>query len=168
MTVGYAKDTVKIPVYTGDGQYDRTRYGINYPYLFPGKEIEDKVPTVQIGQLTNPIDGGPYPSSSAGPIYTFSDTLTHVRSRHTFKVGAYVEYSGEDDFDQINVQANLPGDTNNQNGRFEFNDGRAGGTGTASRTPPSACSRTTPRSASAPTPSTGPGRSTSSPRTPGR
>jgi hypothetical protein len=131
MTLGYAKDTVKIPVYTGDGQYDRTRYGISYPYLFPGKEIENKVPTVQIGQLTNPIDGGPYPSSSAGPIYTFSNTLTHVRNRHTFKVGAYVEYSGEDDFDQINVQANLPGDTNNQNGRFEFNDGRAGGTGTA-------------------------------------
>ncbi len=41
-----------------------------------------------------------------------------------------VEYSGEDDFDQINVSA-IPGSTNNQNGRFEFLDGRAGGTGLA-------------------------------------
>ena len=39
-----------------------------------------------------------------------------------------VEYSGEDDFDQINVSA-IPGGTNNQNGRFEFLDNRAGGTG---------------------------------------
>ena len=42
------------------------------------------------------------------------------------------------------------------------------GPGPPSRTPPSASSRTTRRSASAPTPSTGPGRWTSSPRTPGR
>lgn len=131
LTVGYAKDTVRIPVFTGDGQYDRTKYGINYPYLFPGKEIENKVPTVQISQLTEPIDGGPYPSSSAGPIYTLSDTFTHIQGRHTFKAGAYAEYSGEDDFDQINVQANLPGDTNNQNGRFEFTDARVGATGVA-------------------------------------
>ena len=41
-----------------------------------------------------------------------------------------MEYSGEDDFDQINVLAQ-PGDTNNQNGRFEFTDGRSGGTGLA-------------------------------------
>ncbi len=51
-----------------------------------------------------------------------------VRGRHTFKAGVSVEYSGEDDFDQINVSA-IPGSTNNQNGRFEFLDGRAGGTG---------------------------------------
>src|SRR4029453_7169285 len=37
---------------------------------------------------------------------------------------------GEDDFDQINVQA-IPGSTNNQNGRFEFLDNRAGGSGLA-------------------------------------
>ena len=53
-----------------------------------------------------------------------------VRGRHTFKAGVSVEYSGEDDFDQINVSA-IPGSTNNQNGRFEFLDGRAGGTGLA-------------------------------------
>ena len=41
-----------------------------------------------------------------------------------------VEYSGEDDFDQINVSA-IPGSTNNQNGRFEFLDAARGGTGLA-------------------------------------
>ena len=43
-----------------------------------------------------------------------------------------MEYSGEDDFDQINVAA-IPGGTNNQNGRFEFLDNRAGGTGSLGR-----------------------------------
>ena len=33
------------------------------------------------------------------------------------------EYSGEDDFDQINVQP-IPGSTNNQNGRFQFTQQR--------------------------------------------
>ena len=40
------------------------------------------------------------------------------------------EYSGEDDFDQINVQP-IPGSTNNQNGRFQFTNGGTGGTGVA-------------------------------------
>ena len=51
--------------------------------------------------------------------------MTWVKSRHTFKGGIVLEYSGEDDFDQINVQP-IPGSTNNQNGRFEF---RNSGTG---------------------------------------
>jgi hypothetical protein len=65
------------------------------------------------------IDGGPYPSSSEGPIRTFANTTTWVKNRHTLKGGVSFEYSGEDDFDQINVQP-IPGSTNNQNGRFEF------------------------------------------------
>ena len=76
------------------------------------------------------IDGGPYPASSSGPIHTVANTTTWVKGRHTFKAGVQVEYSGEDDFDQINVSA-IPGGTNNQNGRFEFRDSRAGGTGAA-------------------------------------
>ena len=56
-----------------------------------------------------------------------------MKGRHTLKAGVVVEYSGEDDFDQINVAA-IPGGTNNQNGRFEFLDNRAGGTG-ARRSP---------------------------------
>ena len=120
-----------IDVYTETGLYQRSRTGINYPYIFPdNKEIEDKIPTVTGFAPFNGLDGGPYPASSAGPIHTISDVTTMVRGRHTFKAGVSVEYSGEDDFDQINVSA-IPGSTNNQNGRFEFLDGRAGGTGLA-------------------------------------
>jgi hypothetical protein len=125
----YGLDEVFINVFPSDA-YKRTTYGITYPYIFPAfKEIPDKIPTITIGGLTE-IDGGPYPSSSRGPIHTFSDTATWVKNRHTFKGGVVFEYSGEDDFDQINVQP-IPGSTNNQNGRFQFTDGRTGGTGVA-------------------------------------
>jgi hypothetical protein len=130
LSYNYSKDQVFINVFTADGAYKRSTYNINYPYLFPeNKEFDDKVPTIQIPPF-NDIDGGPYPSSSQGPIHTISDTLTWVKGRHTFKFGGSVEYSGEDDFDQINVNS-VPGGTNNQNGQFTFNDGRTGGTGNA-------------------------------------
>ncbi len=98
------------------------------------------------------MDGGPYPSSSSGPIHTIANTTTWVKGRHTFKAGLQLEYSGEDDFDQINVSA-IPGSTNNQNGRFEFLDNarwrhRHGDR----RTWRWACSTTTPSSASATSP----------------
>ena len=106
----------------GTDAFKRSKYGINYPYIFPAnKEIPDKIPTITIDNFTE-IDGGPYPSSSRGPIYT-STTTTYLKGRHTFKAGVTFEYSGEDDFDQINVQP-IPGSTNNQNGRFEFTDAR--------------------------------------------
>ena len=130
LTYTHSLDQVFINVFTGTDLYKRSRTGINYPYIFPAnKEIPDKIPTVSIANFTE-IDGGPYPSSSQGPIHTVSDAATLVKGRHTFKAGALVEYSGEDDFDQINVQA-IPGSTNNQNGRFEFLDNRSDGTGLA-------------------------------------
>jgi hypothetical protein len=126
----YSLDEVYINVFTATGLYKRSRTGINYPYIFPAnKEIDDKIPTISIAGF-NEIDGGPYPSSSTGPIHLFTDTATMVKGRHSFKAGVAVEYSGENDFDQINVNA-IPGGTNNQNGRFEFLDGRPGGTGLA-------------------------------------
>ena len=118
-----------INVFTAPNLHQRSRTGIDYPYIFPGKEIEDKIPTVSVSNFSE-IDGGPYPASSQGPIHVVSNATTWVKGRHTFKGGVIVEYSGEDDFDQINVQA-VPGGTNNQNGRFEFRDTRAGGTGLA-------------------------------------
>jgi hypothetical protein len=129
-TVAFSRDRVYIEVFRETDAFVRSKYGINYPYIFPsGKEIEDKIPTISISGFRT-ADGGPYPAYSAGPIWTVSNNLTNVRGRHTLKAGVFVEYSGEDDFDQINVSAQ-PGDTNNQNGRFEFTDGRAGGTGLA-------------------------------------
>jgi hypothetical protein len=127
----HSLDEVFINVFTETGLYQRSRTGINFPYIFADKEIEDKIPTISVGSGGfNEIDGGPYPASSQGPIHTVSDVATLVRGRHTFKAGIILEYSGEDDFDQINVLA-IPGGTNNQNGRFEFLDNRPGGTGVA-------------------------------------
>jgi Carboxypeptidase regulatory-like domain len=122
-----SRDDVTIDVFTGNDLYSRNRSGITYPYIFPGKEIEEKIPTISLGSPFNDIDGGPYPGASSGPIHTFSGTGTYVHGRHTLKAGIIVEYSGEDDFDQINVNA-IPGGTNNQNGRFEFSDSRSAGT----------------------------------------
>lgn len=109
------------------GHYQRSTYGINYPYIFQQKEIFDKIPTTEIANFAT-IDGGPYPSKSAGPIYDLSDNITKIIGGHSIKFGGLWEYSGENDFDQINV-AGVPGGTNNQNGRFVFNDSRPGGTG---------------------------------------
>ncbi len=42
-------DRVHIYVDTRGDKYQRSNYGINYPYLFPaGKEITDKIPTIEI------------------------------------------------------------------------------------------------------------------------
>jgi hypothetical protein len=125
----YSLDEVYINVYRGTDLFERSKYGINYPYIFPeNKEIPDKIPTISIDSFSE-IDGGPYPSSSRGPIYTWADAATYVKGRHTFKAGISLEYSGEDDFDQINVQP-IPGSTNNQNGRFQFTNATAGANST--------------------------------------
>jgi hypothetical protein len=126
----YSLDEVFINVFQGSGKpYERSKYGINYPYIYPAnKEIPDKIPTISIDNFTE-IDGGPYPSSSRGPIYTFNNAVTYLMGRHTFKAGVVLEYSGEDDFDQINVQP-IPGSTNNQNGRFQFTNAAAGANST--------------------------------------
>jgi hypothetical protein len=114
-------DEVYINVFPSD-LYKRGTYGITYPYLYPDfKEIPDKIPTITLASPFSEIDGGPYPSSSVGPINTFADTATWLKGRHTVKSGIVMEYSGENDFDQINVQP-IPGSTNNQNGRFQFTD----------------------------------------------
>jgi hypothetical protein len=123
-------DDVYIPLDLSKGLYDRTKYGINYPYIFPvGKEVPNRIPTVVIQNFSD-LNGGPYPSHSSGPIYDVSDNLTKVAGNHTFKVGLLYERSGENDFDQINV-AGVPGGTNNQNGRFQFTDSTGSGVAAA-------------------------------------
>ena len=123
----YSIDQVFINVYTESGLHKRSRTGVNYPYIYPGKEIEDKIPTIGVDQFST-IDGGPYPSSSEGPIHLWTDTVTWVKGRHTMKAGLALEYSGQDDFDQINVNS-IPGGTNNQNGQFAFNNSATARTG---------------------------------------
>ncbi len=127
--VSASVDRVYIGVDREGERYLRSRPGINYPYIFPErKEIFDKIPTIEIPNLGT-IDGGPYPSQSTGPIYQVSNNFTKIWGNHTFKFGGLFERSGQNDFDQINVSG-VPGGTNNQNGRFIFNDVRPGASGT--------------------------------------
>jgi hypothetical protein len=128
--VSAASDHVTIGVDTSSGLYDRTKYGINYPYLFGAatKDLPNKYPTISIPNTTL-LDGTPYPSKSGGVVLTFGDNLTKVWGNHTAKFGVSAEYAGENNKDQITV-SNTPGSTNNQNGRFNFTDSRVGGTTT--------------------------------------
>lgn len=122
-----SRDQVFIAVQTEGDRYRRSRYGINYPYIFQEKEIFDKIPTIDWPDF-NGLDGGPYPSQSTGPIYQFNQNWTNIRGNHTIKFGGYFERAGQNDFDQINVSG-VPGGTNNQNGRFVFTNSTPSGTG---------------------------------------
>ncbi|MEO8026329.1 MAG: TonB-dependent receptor, partial [Bryobacteraceae bacterium] len=124
ITATVSLDDVYIPV-DSVNFLDRTKVGINYPYIFPnGKLIPTRIPTVNVQQFSG-LNGGPYPSHSAGPIYTLSDSFTWIRGNHTMKFGFAFERSGENDNDEINVSA-CPTCTNNQNGQFSFTDTRSG------------------------------------------
>ena len=127
--VSGAADHVDINIDTSSGLYDRTKYGINYPYLFGSatKVVPNKIPTVQPTSGFGTLDGGPYPSRSGGIVYDVGDVLTKVWGSHTLKFGGQWEYAGENNYDQISVDNTRPGTTNNQNGLFRFTDGRAGG-----------------------------------------
>jgi hypothetical protein len=114
-----------------EGTPSRSRFGINYPYLLPvGKDAPDKIPSTGYANSSNwlTLNGTPYPSHSAGPVWVASDNLTHVYKNHTFKFGYYYEKSGENDDDQI-VIGSTPGGTSNQNGLFTFANSTPGGTG---------------------------------------
>lgn len=109
--------------------FDRGKYGLNYPYIFSGKDRPNKLPAISLPGFSG-YTGSPYPSNSTGPIYTYSASMTKIASTHTIKFGALFERAGQNDYDQINVQG-VPGGTDNQNGRFEFSNTRPGGSGVA-------------------------------------
>jgi hypothetical protein len=111
-------------------EFDRTKYGINYQYVFPdGKDRPNKLPEFDATGFST-YSGSPYPSSSTGPIYNISNNTTKIVNKHTIKFGMMFERSGENDYDQINISG-VPGGTTDQNGGFQFRDSRAGGTGVA-------------------------------------
>jgi hypothetical protein len=134
----FSLDQVHIPV-DSTNFLDRTQgaaqgpglFGTNYSYIFPVNEklLPNRIPTVNLANFSQ-LSGGPYPSHSAGPIYDISDSFTWIKGNHTLKFGALFERSGENDNDEINVQA-CPTCTNNQNGQFLFTNSLAGGTGAA-------------------------------------
>lgn len=112
-------------VYTNiTGPYQRSKYGVDYPYLFPeGKDIYDKIPTIDVANFVS--ISAQYPVSSAGMIYQVSDNLSRNMGSHLLKFGGLFERSGQNDFEQLNV-GGVPGGTNNQAGRFVFDDRRSG------------------------------------------
>ncbi|HEX7362578.1 MAG TPA: TonB-dependent receptor [Bryobacteraceae bacterium] len=124
----FSLDDVYIPVNTAAIGFNRDKLNppITYPFIFGGKDITEKIPTVSVPNFYG-LAGGPYPSHSSGPIYTFSDSLSKVIGNHTLKFGFYFNYQGENDGDQINV-ATVPGGANNQNGSFTFTDAGTGST----------------------------------------
>ena len=122
-----SRDQVDIAVDRTGDRFKRSNYGISYPYIFSSpKEIQDKIPTVDGLDIFGSLDGGPYPSSSTGPIYQANNNWTNIRGNHTIKFGGYFERAGQNDFDQINVSG-TPGGTNNQNGRFVFSNSSSDG-----------------------------------------
>jgi hypothetical protein len=125
-------DAARLSIDTSNGLYNRTRYGINYPYLFPsGKDLPNKIPTVQFDTTSSitTLDGSTYPSHSQGEIFDYSDTFTKLIGDHVLRVGGLYERSGENDDDQISFSNSNPGQTNNQNGKFDFSSLNALGSG---------------------------------------
>ena len=76
-----SRDQVFISVQTEGDHFRRSKYGINYPYIFQEKEIFDKIPTVEWDAFTG-LDGGPYPAQSTGPIYQINQNWTNIRGNH--------------------------------------------------------------------------------------
>jgi len=125
-------DAARLSIDTSTGTYDRSRYGINFPYLFPqGKDLPNKIPTVQFDTTTSitTLDGSTYPSHSQGMLFNFADTFTRIIGNHTIRAGASYERSGENDNDQIAFANSTPGQTNNQNGKFDFSSANPLGSG---------------------------------------
>jgi Carboxypeptidase regulatory-like domain/TonB-dependent Receptor Plug Domain len=118
-------DDVYIGVYPPGVGYNRSTFGINFPYIIPGpKASENKIPTASMSNFST-IAGGPYPSHSSGIIYQDSDSMTKILHNHTLKGGFFLTYWGENDNDQINVST-VPGGASNQNGTFIFSDDQTG------------------------------------------
>ena len=122
----------RLSIDTGNGRYDRTMYGINYPFLYPGtKDLPNKIPTVQFLTTTSitTMDGSTYPSHSQGETLDYADTFTRTVGDHVLKFGALYEHQAANDDDQIAFSASNAGQTNNQNGQFDFSSQNPNGTG---------------------------------------
>jgi hypothetical protein len=124
----FSHDRLTTGIGLDSGRWDRTKYGINFPYAFSGqKDIANKIPSVDIPSFTS-YTGTPYPSFFAGPVYNWANNTTKVAGKHTIKFGVLFERAGENDKDQIDF-FNPPGGADNQNGKFAFSDTRTGGSG---------------------------------------
>jgi hypothetical protein len=108
-------------------QCDRSTYGIDYPFIFPGtKWFPGKLPSLAITGLTT-IDNGPYPGTWSGFVYSLANNTTKIIGNHTLKAGIAIEHSGQNDHIQFTT-ASAPA-TTNENGSFRFLNGSFTGTG---------------------------------------
>ncbi|HEY4358439.1 MAG TPA: carboxypeptidase regulatory-like domain-containing protein [Acidobacteriaceae bacterium] len=123
-------DKVASPIDPSQIGFNRSKLGINYNYIVPGGKDVDKIPTLALSSPFFSLTGGPYPSHSGGPIYTFSDSLSKATGTHMIKAGFQFDYRGENDDDQINITT-VPGGGSNQNGTFALTDAYANGSGLA-------------------------------------
>jgi hypothetical protein len=100
-------DLVAAPWQPKTPLFQRSQYGINFPYLFPGqKDYEDKIPTINVTGLSQ-LTSSPRPSGSSGAMYTWTDNLSWVKnSAHTFKFGFSLEFAGQNDSDQVSGTQN--------------------------------------------------------------
>src|SRR5258706_1084431 len=99
---------------------DRTTYGINYPFIYPGtKWFPGKLPSLTVTGLTT-IDNGPYPGTWSGFVYSWANNTTKIVGNHTLKFGVFIERSGQNDHIQFTT-ASAPA-TINENGSFRFLD----------------------------------------------
>lgn len=115
LLVSASHDRTVILLDTSSGKYERTQYGITYPYLFPqGKIYDNVVPAINIAGLTLLTTSAP--GLTAGPIYVISNNFTKVMQRHVIKAGFLYERAGQYD-----------GNQNVQSGTFTFTDNRTGG-----------------------------------------
>ena len=87
LSYAYSKDQVFIDVYTESGLHKRSRTGINYPYIFPGKEIDDKIPTITIDTFTGDRRRAVPVLFGRADSRVVSNATTWVKGRHTIKGG---------------------------------------------------------------------------------
>lgn len=77
----YANDVVRMTLYPIDGvpRYQRSLYGINFPYAIPGpKRVENRIPTI-VPQGFSQLDGSSKPGNSSGPMFSLRDTVTALQ-----------------------------------------------------------------------------------------
>ncbi|MBI3683041.1 MAG: TonB-dependent receptor [Acidobacteria bacterium] len=101
---------------------ERSTYGINYPFVFPGTKIHNgKLPTIAADGFST-LNGGnsPYPGFWSGFVYAWANNTTKILNNHTIKFGVFIERSGQNDGIQFTT-ASAPA-TVNQNGAFRFLD----------------------------------------------
>jgi len=114
-TISAADDIVRLDVFCTEGicKYKKSIYGINFPYVIPGRKVlEDRIPDVSVANFTS-LSGSANPCNSSGTIYSLADNFTWiVRANHSLKFGIWVERVNQNNNELVGVQ----------NGSFSFLD----------------------------------------------